>query len=97
MNNIKKVPVLYPASLKPEEKEVSIPIIIYTISNLIYVAKITNPKGGFLLTPKFRIHRLNAYSILNELERAGYSARTQTIEEVDSNLIIVDFYLTWNT
>jgi len=95
MEKIIRVPMLQSANIKCGLKVVPISDAISLINYLVYVTKIGG-KGISVTTPEMKMSKYNASNILNELKKAGYGARFQTMtEDEGTNVVDVSFYISW--
>lgn len=95
MNHIVRVPMITSANMKCTLKVVPIADAINLINHLVYITKIGG-KSISVTTPEMRMSTYNASNILNELKKAGYGARFQSMnEEQGTNIVEVSFYISW--
>lgn len=95
MEHIVRVPMINSANLQCGLKVVPIADAINLINYLIYVTKIGG-KNISVTTPEMRMSTYNASNILNELKKAGYGVRFQSMtEEQGTNVVEVSYYISW--
>ena len=95
MNHIVRVPMITSANIKCTLKVVPIASAIDLINHLVYITKIGG-KSISVTTPVMRMSTYNASNILNELKKAGYGVRFQSMtEEEGTNIVEVSYYISW--
>lgn len=95
MNHIVRVPMITSANIKCTLKVVPIANAIDLINHLVYITKIGG-KSISVTTPVMRMSTYNASNILNELKKAGYGVRFQSMtEEEGTNIVEVSYYISW--